>query len=139
MAEMQLDQAIRLFIDEKDYISSATLAGAAEEIFGSLLKREGIPNALDQLFANWSANGAPEIPSPEFRKALNNVRNQLKHAGDPAFDEMEVRNVDSMLLIARAAGMHPSFSDAPTQQLIRFREWWEKNAETLISTLPEID
>jgi hypothetical protein len=80
----------------------------------------------------------PSIEKKEFQLQLNFVRNQLKHAGDPAFDEMEIRKVDSMLLIARAAGMHPKFSDQPTTELRRFKAWWDKHAEELINHFPEL-
>ncbi|HEY6528588.1 MAG TPA: hypothetical protein VIZ65_07825 [Cellvibrionaceae bacterium] len=36
-ALVQLDCAIRLFLDEEDYISAITLSGAAEEIIGEVL------------------------------------------------------------------------------------------------------
>lgn len=139
LAEIQLDEAIRQFLDQRNFICAATLAGAAEEIFGSLLTREGIPNALDQLHESWSNGKLPAMESKEFRKQLNLVKNQLKHAGDPAFDELEVGEADAMLLIARAAGMHPRFADAPTAELERFRNWWVDHAEALIDGLPTLD
>ena len=47
IAITQLNAAIRLFLDDKDYISSATLAGASEEIVGAMLRRNGEDAALD--------------------------------------------------------------------------------------------
>ncbi|MFM0742254.1 hypothetical protein PQQ51_33975, partial [Paraburkholderia xenovorans] len=46
VATLQLDMAIRLFL-ERDYVSSLTLAGAAEEILGKLSKRAKLDNAVD--------------------------------------------------------------------------------------------
>ncbi|CAN7782384.1 hypothetical protein LJR296_008107 [Cupriavidus necator] len=46
VATVQLDAAIRLFL-ERDYLSSLTLAGAAEEILGKLSSRAGLDNAVD--------------------------------------------------------------------------------------------
>lgn len=46
VATVQLDAAIRLFFDG-DYVSSLTLAGAAEGILGALSQRAGLPNAVD--------------------------------------------------------------------------------------------
>lgn len=45
-AKHQLAVAIQLFLDE-DYLSSLTLAGAAEEILGKLSMRAGKPVAID--------------------------------------------------------------------------------------------
>ena len=39
VAERQLERAIALFLDEEDYVSALTLAGAAEEILGKLLNK----------------------------------------------------------------------------------------------------
>ncbi len=36
----QLNRAIELFLDEKDYICSITLSGAAEEILGRMVEHE---------------------------------------------------------------------------------------------------
>lgn len=139
LAEIQLDRAVRLFVDDADYVSAVTLAGAAEEIYGSLLTREGRPNALDDLYESWKGGNLPEITQKAFRQKLNHVKNQLKHAGDPQYDEIEVTQADAMVLIARAAGMHPRFANKPTAELIRFREWWDANAEQLINDLPMLD
>ena len=45
-AKAQLETAITLYLDKNDYFSSATLAGAAEEIFGKLLESNGLSNSL---------------------------------------------------------------------------------------------
>lgn len=41
LAIVQIEQAIRIFLDEGDYFSAATLAGASEEISGRIALREG--------------------------------------------------------------------------------------------------
>ena len=46
VAEHQLERALRLFLDERDYVSAITLAGASEEILGRLLAKEGKEHAL---------------------------------------------------------------------------------------------
>jgi aryl-alcohol dehydrogenase-like predicted oxidoreductase len=48
-AKNQLDRAIKLFFDEADYYSAATLAGASEEILGKMLEAQGEKNALKSL------------------------------------------------------------------------------------------
>ena len=48
VAAHQLNVAIRLFL-ESDYLSSLTLAGAAEEILGKISKRTGMPVAVESI------------------------------------------------------------------------------------------
>jgi hypothetical protein len=40
LAEIQLGRALSLFLDERDYVSSITLAAAAEELFGKCYRRK---------------------------------------------------------------------------------------------------
>ena len=50
IAKRQLERAISLFFDEQDFVSSLTLAGAAEKILGKILKLEMHElHALDEL------------------------------------------------------------------------------------------
>jgi len=41
VAVVQLEQAIRLFLEEKDFYSAATLAATSEEISGKIAKQHG--------------------------------------------------------------------------------------------------
>jgi len=43
----QLDRAALLFLDSGDFISSITLAGAADSIMGETLKARGVDATLD--------------------------------------------------------------------------------------------
>jgi hypothetical protein len=138
LAELQLDEAIRQFIDRRNFVCAATLAGAAEAIFGALLERENIPGSLDRLYDGWVQDkNLAELSRKQFRDMLNLARNQLKHAGDPAYDELTITELEPMLLIARAAGMHHKFAAEPTAELVRFREWWIKHAKSLINGFPD--
>jgi hypothetical protein len=82
IAIIQLRKAIQLF-NSDDFISSLTLAGAANEIFGQLaLRRQGY-NTLDG--DKWFWDGISEMygkdkPSKEKIKQVNNrIKNSLKH------------------------------------------------------------
>ena len=80
IALCQLETALRLYFEGKDYYSVITLAGASEEIFGKLAKTYAILNetALDSL-----ANAVLEIDKTQTRKCVvrraNYMRNRLKH------------------------------------------------------------
>lgn len=83
IAGVQLERALKLFLEEKDYISSLTLAGASEEILGKVLKGAGEKSALEE-DVDESERMAHEIgvePSSasDARYLLNYFRNKLKH------------------------------------------------------------
>jgi len=96
----QLDWAIRLFLDEKAYIPSITLAGASEEILGAVLKEKSSFSQLKiKLSQEYKMSEA--IVS---QAHLNKTKNWLKHwtnlADDEVTDiELEKENVQ---YIARA-------------------------------------
>lgn len=119
---IQLERAIKLFLEEEDYYSALTLAGAAEEIFGQMVERSGAASAFTQLHGRFD-----ESLTQEERKAirgdggkgtkdgvkiaLNSARNWLKHSDgtedtmymdieQEAFDLLE-RAVESRWLLLR--------------------------------------
>lgn len=102
MAKIQLDAAIAAYFDRR-LIASITLAGAAEEIFGAMLKRDCIQNAVEKI-----ASLPPLLAifdKPENRiDFLNNVRNNLKHASDKLEDDFTIAELDAFFMIARALG-----------------------------------
>lgn len=92
VAEIQLDRAITLFLDEEDYFSSGTLAGAAEEIFGCLLRDLGREPSLDnyvsvmqKLLSEVEIRAIEPNSKPSrtldgiLSSQLNDYRNWLKH------------------------------------------------------------
>lgn len=90
-AKAQLDRALILFLDDKDFISAATLAGAAEGIMGGMLlerdkarRAAGLgddslgPNALQETRAVYAWLSGE--PLDEVGKAMRAPRNALNHA-----------------------------------------------------------
>lgn len=86
VAAHQLERALRLFLDENDYVCAITLAGASEEILGKLLEKSGqepalssFVNACVAIGKNIHAEGGP----PKIFVAMpNEFRNSLKHITD---------------------------------------------------------
>lgn len=85
LAKEQLEVALSLFLDHASYASAITLAGAAEEIFGKALIRQGKEAVLD-----WKLNEmnvvhlllhGKNIVRKEFFTEENKIRNILKHLG----------------------------------------------------------
>ena len=84
IALRQIETALRLLEAQDDLISVVTLAGAAEEILGKLVKREGKTSALDSLSS--AAHGMYEylfggepLPPKHFIDRANLARNAFKH------------------------------------------------------------
>ena len=86
MALTQLETALRLYFEGVDYYSTITLSGAADEIFGQLLKVQGKEPRLESIKTSVSAiferlYGRPLNPSQVAERA-NYARNALKHWGE---------------------------------------------------------
>ena len=80
VAQIQLERAMRLFLEEEDYISAITLAGAAEEILGKQIKDR--PNALDEyvgIIEKLLAKCSEQSDKKAIGDYLNYPRNSLKH------------------------------------------------------------
>lgn len=118
VAVSQLDQAMRLFL-EGDYLSSLTLAGAAEEILGGLCKRAGHPVAIEQIVAFHMGDTDPALSDKERRNVLTGVlnrpRNAAKHANDPAETHFIVEQVFALQMIMRAMPMAKTLGSPPSR------------------------
>ena len=83
LAKGQLDTALDLFLDEKNYSSAITLAGAAEEIFGRSLAIAGGKSALDSSYESMAEfhtmlHGT-ELKKKSYIAKENFARDALKH------------------------------------------------------------
>ena len=104
IAVKQLETAIDVFVDRGDYICSITLAGAAEEILGKLIERNGKHPSVDELCASLILKYAPTADAKHIRdQYLNKARNSLKHANHVNEDEIEIEvEQEAMSMIIRA-------------------------------------
>lgn len=88
LAEHQLFRAIRLLLDDHDAISALTLAGAAEDILGSLVALKGEKHSLESFIDECIEMGrlrhGEEWKRKEFAEMSNFTRNALKHYDDGA-------------------------------------------------------
>jgi hypothetical protein len=86
IAEHQLDRALQLFLDESDYVSALTLAGASEEILGKLLESAGQTHSLAEFVGACVRTGKIVFnelwPAKDFADMANHFRNGLKHLTD---------------------------------------------------------
>ena len=79
----QLETAIDMYIDKKDYISAITLAGAAEEVLGKLAERKGHKTAKKDL-SDALLKKVPSVSEKELSdKHLNRGYNSICRANFP--------------------------------------------------------
>jgi hypothetical protein len=122
VAALQLERSIQLLLDEKDYVSSITLAGASEEILGALLEQENKVPSLKSFVSLCKQIGDYE-PSDkkihaEFVNMANYVRNGLKHFGDG--EPIEVPKLAAVEMIQRAVSNYLDLTGDHTPAIIRF-------------------
>ncbi len=101
IAKRQIETALELFFEQKDFLSVITLAGASEEILGSLLRRVGERSMMDHLIE---------------------LDKHLKHANNPAEDELEVDPEHAVAMLARAVANYTSLASDVTPAMYRLYE-----------------
>lgn len=127
IAERQIDRAIILFIDDADFISTITLAGAAEEILGKMLNKEGMTHVLDELINGSLKFQDPDvdIQDPKTRKGIasiaNYYKNKLKHFDEEASGVHFSSDCYAADLIDRAISNYWKLTESETKQMERFK------------------
>jgi hypothetical protein len=134
VASHQLNVAIRLFL-EGDYLSSLTLAGAAEEILGKLSQRAGEIVAVEAI-VNYHWQDTDPILSDAGRRQvlleiLNRGRNQVKHANDPNETTFEVEQIWPLQMIMRAMPMAKKLN-ARIPDEMRMVDWIHSHPEAFM-------
>jgi hypothetical protein len=122
LAEIQLDRAIRIFLDEQDLISAITLAGAAEEILGELLELQGKTSALTDIVNECVHLGktiGSEWKTGTFKHMMNFFRNEMKHH-DNGLDRMPIPVEAVHEIINRAAENLRRLTGSQPEQVQRF-------------------
>lgn len=135
IAVHQLDTAIKLFLDGKDYIPSITLAGAAEEILGIIVARNGSQSAYAEL--SESLKNEHGISIKELNdNYLNFTRNSLKHANEVKEDtiELEPEN-ESIQMILRCITNLIKYDKSLSAESPRFLDWLSENRQDLFKDL----
>ncbi len=122
LASHQLDRAIKLLMDEKDVICAVTLAGAAEEILGDIVKLKGGVSAHQQLIDDCVAisqttSGEKSHPK-EFHEIFTYFRNELKHLREGS--DIMVSEVCADPIIERAIQNLRFLSNSDSEQVKRY-------------------
>ncbi|MDR8077781.1 hypothetical protein KPA96_19180 [Burkholderia cenocepacia] len=134
VAVHQLNVAIRLFLDG-DYLTSLTLAGAAEEILGRLCERAGKPVAVDFIVDYHLQDTDSALSEKKRREILLNVlnkpRNAAKHANDPGEASFDVDQAWPLQMIMRALPMCASLGVKPSEEMSKMAGWVHDHPEAL--------
>lgn len=124
-AERQLIHAIELYLEGIHLISAITLAGAAEEILGELVKLSGKENALElkvKVLCGMYEHVFNEPAKPKsFFKIRNKARNELKHimTGDSLNIDLEE---EAAKLIDRAITNYKKLKSGPLPLFWQFKK-----------------
>jgi len=121
-AIQQLETAIRLYHESNDPFSVITLAGAAEEILGQLVKASGNTNSLEVL--NSTALAIQRLEGEEKPRDVidraNYARNNLKHLALPddnfSIDAWE----EATDMLTRATDNYWLLDDCPSPTIENF-------------------
>lgn len=130
-ARVQLDRAIQLFF-EGDHVCTVTLAGAAEDILGSLLKYRGEQSPFEFLHEWYQTEYSTEVTKKYFSREIANLsRNWLKHANEDPESELQVSSADSIMLLMRSVPCYYKLTGAHSNEMDRFYNYVKKNGELL--------
>ena len=121
MASIQLDAAIAAYFDGQGVVA-ITLAGAAEEIFGAMLRHEGIENSVKKI-ASLPQMLKISADLPKRIDFLNDVRNNLKHARDKREDRFVITEFDPYIMIVRALGNASLLEIADSELMSKFKKF----------------
>ena len=127
IARHQIDTAIDLFLEDRDFISALTLAGAGEEVTGKLIERAGGKNMLQKLHAWYEETTGEEIKFGEFAKNTNFTRNTLKHANNAEEDELELQRWETVQMRMRAMTNYKELVGEPSEKMKVMAGWIAKN------------
>jgi hypothetical protein len=138
VADCQLRKAIELYCS-KEPIPAITLAGAAEEILGHLVKQHRLANALDEeiadrceLFETFFGRSAAR---ETFRTLMNDPRNELKHlrTGSPIDFDLDEEATN---LIARAIANFQKLRPGYRAEFQRFEDaaatWYRAKSKQVV-------
>lgn len=128
-ARLQLDTAIDLFLEDKDFVSALTLAGAGEEITGKLLERKGEKNLLQKLHAWFQETTGETIKYGEFARRANQARNALKHTNNEEEDQLKIYRWETVQMIMRAMTNYRELVGEPSDKMKIMAGWIIKNKD----------
>lgn len=130
-AKIQLDCAIQHFFNG-NHVCAVTLAGAAEDILGSLLKIKGEQSPFEFLHKWYQEEYAVQVTKHDFSRNIANVpRNWLKHAEKDVDSELDISDKDSTMLLMRAVPCYFKLTGEHSEEMVRFNKHVSSNIQEL--------
>jgi hypothetical protein len=117
IAKRQIDTACELFLNGGDFLSVVTLAGAAEEILGNLLKRGNKKNIMDSL-VELDLRLTGGRPFKDVSAEVNAARNALKHAREASEDSVAVLPREAHAMLSRAIANYVLLTDDVSDSML---------------------
>ena len=111
--------AIQLFDQPGLEASVLHLAAAADEIFESLLKREGKSTMSETLLRRFQEH-QPDLDRKTFHRSSTRFKNAVKHADNPAEDVVAMPSAHHFLYLARAILNYEALIGEQTPQMSTF-------------------
>ena len=127
IARRQIETAIDLFVSDKDFISALGLAAAAEDILGTLLRREGEKSMLENLHAWYQDTTKEKVAFGDFAAKANLARNTLKHASTAEEDNVEIFRWETVQMLMRALYNWKEAGHEPTVKMLEFNRWLQEH------------
>ena len=122
-AQIQLERAIVLYLEEKDFVSAITLAGAAEEILGKAIaaaRGEPVVESSAAAISGFSvALGGDPVEKKDAISLMNYARDSLKHFGDGSSVDCDFEE-EAFELIDRAVSNFWGLTQQQTPSMTRF-------------------
>ncbi|GAB6197504.1 hypothetical protein [Lysobacter xanthus] len=101
-AKQQLEVACELYLKRASIFAVHTLAGAAEDILGALATRQGHTNMFERMRVAGEEMLNRKLSNAEVSGLINDSRNALKHARDPAEDTFFYDTGHGLVMLFRA-------------------------------------
>ncbi|MFC5500231.1 hypothetical protein ACFPOE_21995 [Caenimonas terrae] len=126
MAGRQLETALELYFDNRDFYSVITLAAAADEIFGQVLRAAGQAPQLERIKEAVAAvhkqMWGHEADLKSIADRANRARNALKHwsEGQPMVVEFDAEE-EAKDMLERAISNYWSLYKNLTSAMLRFQ------------------
>lgn len=138
LAKLQIEKAIDLFY-ENNFPCSITLAGAAEEMLGNILRKNGEENILGELLPWFNERYNTEMSFSELAKGANEIRDELKHGHSyPDINhEVEVSLAYCTQMLQRAYVNYSRAVGIPTEKMALFGRYVTENEKELFSEWSE--
>jgi hypothetical protein len=134
IAFVQLETAIRLFLDDKNYVCAITLAGAAEEILGTYTKKLTNENAYSLLCNDLHKTFNGKFTKDEVgKKFINFSRNELKHFNIPEHEEVEIDLEFEAISFILRASYNITSHKFMTEGIKNFNKWVSENRPDLVN------